>query len=121
MQIKFPVRPEKSRELYHRMESLEVREEDLEETFIRASGRGGQKVNKTSSGVHLRHRPTGLEVKYTRERSQPLNRFFARRLLLDRIEAEKKGCSSSAAVKASRIRKQKERRRARSKIVKREE
>lgn len=118
MRVRFPVRPETARELYDRMERLEVYEEDLEETFIRASGRGGQKVNKTSSGVHLRHRPTGIEVKYTRERSQPLNRFLARRLLVDRIEAGEKGISSSAAAEAARIRKQKKRRRARSGIVK---
>ncbi len=68
------------------MACLGVREEDLKETFVRSSGPGGQKVNKTSSCVQLTHLPTGLSVKCQQERSQTLNRFLARRLLLDRIE-----------------------------------
>ncbi len=113
---KFPVRPEKVRELYEQMHRLSILEEDLEETFIRCSGRGGQKVNKTSSGVRLYHRSTGLEVKCTKERSQSLNRFFARRMLvekiMEKIEAGTSGMSQGE-IKAARIRKQKQKRRAR--------
>jgi len=68
------------------MEALGIREKDIEEKFIRSSGRGGQKVNKTSTCVYLRHIPTGIEVKWMRERSQSLNRFLARRELVRRIE-----------------------------------
>jgi len=109
---KFPVRPEKIQELYERMQRLSVLEEDIEESFIRCSGRGGQKVNKTSSGVRLYHRPTGVEVKCTKERSQSLNRFFARRMLIEKIETGTSG-PSQAEIKAARIRKQKQKRRAR--------
>lgn len=110
--IRFPVRPETQRQLHERMERLGVREADLEESFIGCSGRGGQKVNKTAAGVRLRHLPSGVEVRCTRERSQALNRFFARRMLLDRLEAGNRPEARSPA--AARIRKQKSRRRARS-------
>ena len=73
--------------LHQRMRKLRLREEDLQESFIRGSGPGGQKVNKTSSTVVLRHMPTGLEVRCQRERSQVLNRHWARVELCDRVEA----------------------------------
>ena len=82
----FPVNEEKNRWLQERMEALGIHEKDIEEKFIRSSGRGGQKVNKTSTCVYLRHIPTGIEVKWMRERSQSLNRFLARRELVRRIE-----------------------------------
>ncbi len=82
---------EKETALRERMERLGVREEEFRETFIRSSGPGGQKVNKTSSCVYLVHLPTGLSVKCQQERSQTLNRFLARRLLLDRIERLRTG------------------------------
>lgn len=75
--------------LHQRMRKLRLREEDLQESFIRGSGPGGQKVNKTSSTVVLRHVPTGLEVRCQRERSQVLNRHWARVELCDRVEAER--------------------------------
>ena len=80
------------------MQALGVSEADFEESFIRSSGPGGQKVNKSSSCVYLVHIPTGLSVKCQRERSQSLNRFLARRLLLDKIEAQKKGFIALAQV-----------------------
>src|SRR5512136_2021142 len=82
----FPVSEEKNRWLQERMEALGIHEKDIEEEFIRSSGRGGQKVNKTSTCVYLRHIPTGIEVKWMRERSQSLNRFLARRELVSKIE-----------------------------------
>jgi protein subunit release factor B len=82
----FPVSEEKNRWLQDRMEALGIHEKDIEEKFIRSSGKGGQKVNKTSTCVYLRHIPTGIEVKWMRERSQSLNRFLARRELVRRIE-----------------------------------
>ena len=84
--ILFPVSEEKDRWLKERMEALGIHEKDIEEKFIRSSGRGGQKVNKTSTCVYLKHLPTGIEVKSMRERSQSLNRFLARRELVMRIE-----------------------------------
>ena len=70
-----------------RMQKLRLREEDLEESFIRGSGAGGQKINKTSSTVVLRHIPSGIEVRCQRERSQSQNRLVARHELCDRLEA----------------------------------
>ena len=97
------------------MAALELREQDLEEKYIRSSGPGGQKVNKTSSCVYLKHRPSGLEVKMQRERSQPLNRYYARKRLCELLEAQKLGHQSPEAIKAEKIRKQKQRRRRRRK------
>lgn len=97
------------------MEEVGLREEDLEEKFIRASGRGGQKVNKSSSAVYLKHIPTGLEVKCMKERSQSINRFLARRELLERIESSRGGKTASEK-KAEKIKKQKAKKKKRSKI-----
>ena len=101
---------EKDAALRERMELLGVREEEFRETFIRSSGPGGQKVNKTSSCVFLVHLPTGLSVKCQQERSQTLNRFFARRLLLDRIERLRTGLVSAERMRVEKIRRQKRRR-----------
>jgi protein subunit release factor B len=106
----FSVSENKEKSLQERMERLGVKEEDFRETFVRASGSGGQKVNKTSSCVHLVHLPTGLSVKCQQERSQALNRFIARRLLLDRIERIKKGMASAERRRIEKIRRQKKRR-----------
>ncbi|MBK8092449.1 MAG: peptide chain release factor-like protein [Verrucomicrobiaceae bacterium] len=70
-----------------RMRHLRIHEEDLQEDFVRGTGPGGQKINKTSSTVVLRHLPTGIEVRCQRERSQAQNRQVARTELCDRIEA----------------------------------
>ncbi len=82
----FPVSEEKNRWLQERMEALGIHEKDIEEQFVRSSGSGGQKVNKTSTCVYLKHIPTGIEIKWMRERSQSLNRFLARRELVRRVE-----------------------------------
>ncbi len=115
----FPVSPEKERALLERMARLGVRVEDLEESFVRARGRGGQNVNKVATCVVLRHRPTGLAVKCQAARSQGLNRFLARRLLLDRLEARVRGAAATRAAEAARLRRQKRRRsrRAQAKLL----
>lgn len=84
--VQFPVSDEKNRWLQDRMEALAIHEKDIEEKFIRSSGRGGQKVNKTSTCVYLKHLPTGIEVKCMKTRSQSLNRFLARRELVQKVE-----------------------------------
>jgi protein subunit release factor B len=76
-----------ARELLLRMSRLHIAREDLEESFLRGSGHGGQKVNKTSSTVRLRHLPTGIEVRCQEERSLAQNRAIARSLLCDKLEA----------------------------------
>ena len=109
------ISPEKEIALRERMERLGVQESDLRETFIRASVPGGQKVNKTSSCVLLVHLPTGLSVKCQRERSQTINRFLARRLLLDRLERIKTGAVAAEKARIEKLRRQKRRRSRRAK------
>lgn len=111
----FSVSSEKEAALRERMDRLGVSENDFRETFVRSSGPGGQKVNKTSSCVCLVHVPTGLSVKCQQERSQALNRFLARRLLLDRIERIQTGMLSAEKQRIEKIRRQKRRRSARAK------
>jgi protein subunit release factor B len=111
----FPVSPEKEGQLTQRMAALGVREADVEESFVRSGGHGGQNVNKTSTCVMLLHRPTGLQVKCQATRQQGLNRFIARRLLLDKIEALKRGYVAAQRAEIEKIRRQKRRRSRRAK------
>ena len=112
---KFGVTHKKEEELYSKMKSLSIFEEDIEEKFIKSSGRGGQNVNKTSSCVYLKHKPSGIEVKCQRERSQVLNRFFARRILVNKIETLVLGELSEERKRIEKIRRQKRKRSKRAK------
>ncbi len=116
---KFPVSQAKEKELEQIMTALDIREDDIEESFIRSGGRGGQHVNKVSTCVYLKHIPTGLEVKYQEERSQGLNRYKARVLLAKKIESLLKGAESEERRRIEKIRRQKRRRskRAREKML----
>ena len=111
----FPVSSEKERALRARMDALGVRDADLREQFVRAQGKGGQNVNKVATCVVLRHAPSGIVVKCQQERSQALNRFLARRQLLDRLEARVRGVAAAAEAERARIRRQKRRRSRRAK------
>ena len=100
--------------LEKKMADLGIKKEEIKEKFIKASGRGGQKVNKTSSAVFLSHEKTGLSVKVGKHRSQHLNRFLALRSLVEKIEARITGQSDRETEKVKKIRKQKQRRKKRT-------
>ena len=111
----FPVSPEKARALEERMARLGLREADLDESFVRSGGKGGQNVNKVSTCVVLVHRPTGIRVRCERERSQALNRFIARERLAAKVEERVLGEASARRSEAEKVRRQKRRRSRRAK------
>ena len=111
----FSVSAGKEKALVERMEALHIHEEDIAETFIRSSGKGGQHVNKTSTCVYLKHILTGIEVKCQQERSQSLNRYRARILLMNKIEQLVKGKESAEVQRIEKLRRQKRKRSKRAK------
>lgn len=99
-----------SRSLAERMRRLGIRESDLAESFVRASGPGGQHVNKTSTAVQLVHIPTGITVRCSSERSQAFNRAEARRRLLDKIECQREKAAAEERSRREKLRRQKRKR-----------
>lgn len=94
------------RGILERMETLGIRRSELEEEFIRGSGSGGQKINKTSSTVVLRHLPTGIEIRCQDGRSRAANRYQARVLLCDKLEEKITAAFQQARAAVSKKRRQ---------------
>ncbi|MFZ5996966.1 MAG: peptide chain release factor family protein [Nitrospirota bacterium] len=113
--VTFAVSEEKNRWLKNKMEELGVKESDIKEKFIRASGKGGQHVNKTSTCVYIKHLPTGIEIKCMKDRSQSVNRFLARRELVEELE-RRSGKPTNEELKREKIRKQKARGKKRARL-----
>ncbi len=113
--LKYGVSAKKERALYEKMEKLGITESDIVERFVRSRGHGGQNVNKTSTCVYLKHLPSGIEVKCQRERSQALNRFLARRILVKKIEDVVLGKESEEQQRIEKIKRQKRKRSKRAK------
>ncbi len=110
-----PVSESKDRELRERLKKLGLNKNTVEEKFIRGSGPGGQKINRTANCVYLKHLSTGIEVKVQKSRSRELNRFLAWRLLAEKIEELIFKEKSERRKRIEKIRRQKRRRSRRAK------
>lgn len=115
MESKFGVNPKKEAQLRDRMSALDILEADINETFIRSAGKGGQHVNKVSTCVQLTHQPSGIQVTCQSARTQLLNRYLARCRLVEKLEDRVLGRESPAQKQLEKIKKQKKKRSKRSK------
>jgi protein subunit release factor B len=109
------ISPRKQKLLEERMHELDIQEKELVEKFIRCAGKGGQKINKTSSCVYLLHTPSGMEIKCQRDRSQALNRYYARQMLCEAIAEKRHGEKTARRQAQEKIKRQKRRRSRRAK------
>ena len=97
------------------MVALGITDASLLEKFVRGSGAGGQKINKTSNCVFLKHLPSGVCIKCQMDRSREMNRFLARRELCDQLEAIRDGKATAKTQAIEKMRRQKRPRSQRSK------
>jgi len=113
--VQNPLSSEKTAALAQRMTTLGIHETELLEKFVRGSGAGGQKINKTSNCVFLKHLPTGVCIKCQIDRSREMNRFLARRELCDQLEMIRDGKAIAKTHAIEKLRRQKRPRSNRSK------
>jgi len=112
---RLPVSEAKLRDLRRRMRALGIREADLEEKFVRSGGKGGQNVNRVATCVMLHHVPSGTRVKCQIARTQGVNRYHARKILVEKIETRVKGAQSAKQQKIAKLKRQKRKRSKRAK------
>jgi len=114
-----PISKEKQDEIKQRMERLGITEADFIEKFILGSGSGGQKINKTSSCVYLKHIPSGTEVKCQKTRSRELNRLYARREICERLEQQlfQEKSEKQQLIEKTRRQKQRKTRKQKQKMI----
>lgn len=113
--INFSISQTKTVSLYQKMTALNISEKDIVETFIHSSGKGGQNVNKVATCVRLKHGPTGIEIKCQKSRQQILNRYYARCLLVEKIDMLLNQKRSIANQEIEKIKRQKRKRSKRAK------
>jgi len=113
--IRFGVSDRKIKNLLQKMKQFGVREDNIQEKFVRPSGKGGRKSDSTSNCVYLKHIPTGIEVKCQQERSRAVNRFIARRRLVNKIANKILGKKSEKQQEIEKIRRRKRKRSKRAK------
>jgi protein subunit release factor B len=101
------------------MHALGISESDLEEKFVRSSGKGGQNVNRVATCVMLYHAASGIRVKCQIARTQGLNRYYARKILVEKVEIKERGIASAKQQRIAKLKRQKRRRskRAREKVL----
>ena len=109
------LRPETIQRIQSGMALAELADADIEETFVRGSGSGGQKINKTSSCVQLKHLPTGTIIRCQETRSREANRWLAREMLAERLLQARESELSARRQEEEKIRRQKRRRSRRQK------
>lgn len=113
--IDFGITQAKQKDLEDRFNKLNIREKDIVEKFIHSSGNGGQNVNKVSTCVYLKYIPLNIEIKCQKARTQLLNRYYARKMLVDEIENRALGEKSKRQKEIEKIRRQKRKRNRRAK------
>jgi len=113
--LSFPVSSKKNESLKRAMARLGIHAADLIETFVRSGGPGGQNVNKVSTCVVLKHKPSGLLVKCQRDRSQVMNRYYARQILVEKLDKKIHGKQSAEAKRIAKLKRQKRKRSKRAK------
>lgn len=111
----FPVSQKKIEALEQAMKRLGIKPADLTESFVRSGGAGGQNVNKVATCAVLKHLPSGLVIKCQKDRSQGMNRYVARKILVARLDAQIHGRESEEAKRIAKIKRQKRKRSKRAK------
>ena len=115
----FSVSEQKNKNLREAMKRLGIRESDLKESFVHSGGPGGQNVNKVATCVMLFHPASGFRVKCQKSRSQSMNRYRARKMLIEKMDAKLRGTESEKVKRIAKIKRQKRKRskRAKEKIL----